>query len=232
MHKGDSTDNSGLKTAGTMEEVSGSPLFFNYHEFVVTKYQAIGEDVLKEHDIEDALCITHFPNIYYPEGSLEFKSTRIVRFPRRFDNSVYYPYFSEQLPGDEPAALHTEAKFIPVGIYDGQYFGKSSTSPLSNYLTNDECHKIVSTINNFFREGYSADTGKNALFNILDILTLNMWSIICSLFNFKDPLVELERYVERVNGQSTFKRNGIKLVSPRRSGYLSVCCSNYHLPLL
>lgn len=200
------------------------PLFFNYHEFTVTQYTDL-DGQLREHDEDQALCITHFPNVYEPIDSDLFSKTRIVRIPRRFDNSLDYPCFSNQLPGSEPAALVSydeQFKFLPKGEYDGQIFGLSSVSPLSQYLSSKELSDIVDNVNDYLRRGYMTSSWWNILNNLVDTLTFNLWnSILIRVFD--NPLSELEDYVHKINDSEPFKAKNLKIISPRRSGYLSVC---------
>ena len=138
---------------------AGKPnaLFFNYHEFSITDYADIGQEA-QEHDEDLALCITHFPNTYAPPNSVRFTSTRIVRIPRRFEESLEFPTFSTLLPGHEPAALvaaEGDLSFIPHGYFQNQLFGLSSVSPLSMHLSDEEFQEIVSTINDYLRRGYN-----------------------------------------------------------------------------
>ncbi|AMD20327.1 HDL417Wp [Eremothecium sinecaudum] len=207
-----------------MDEASNSYQYFNCHEFFVTKYQEIGSSTIKEYPENDALCITHFPNIYHAANSKLFDSTRIVRIPRQFDKTVHYPYFSEYLPGNEPAALRStnDSGFNPFGIYDGQLFGKTSLSPLSNYLTAEQFREIVSEINEYLREGYQVHPYISILHNVADALTFNIWSRLFGLFSSESPLQRLEEYIEQVNERSLFKDNGLRMISLRRSGYLSL----------
>lgn len=218
----DSSDLS--KTAVTLEEVPNSPKFFNYHEYVITKYRSLTDDSIKEHLPEDAICITHFPNIYVPESSPLFTETRIIRIPRRFDTCVDRPFFSTDLPGSEPAAMTSDDSgcFIGKGDYEGQIYGGSSVSPLSNYFTQEQWFKIVSTINSLLSSAYNPLTFRNFASITLDLITLNLWSLIESKL-LTDPLQKLEDYVTTLNKTELFKTQNISIISPRKSSYLSVC---------
>lgn len=218
--------NAALKDAHK-EALCQRPMFFNYHEFTESYYADIGTpNELVEHSEEKSLCITHFPNVYVSKNSQEFETTRIVRIPRRFESSVEYPCFSTSLPGLEPAALVNDLdgkNFVPHGIYDnGQLFGYSSVSPLSQFLTQQEFEDIVSPINELMRKAYKTYTWLNILEFILEIITLGMYHLLCK-YIFHNPLLKVEEHVLYINETTTLQKNGIKIISPRRSGYLSVC---------
>ncbi|SCU84510.1 LAMI_0C07756g1_1 [Lachancea mirantina] len=219
-----STLDSGVSKNQTLANPNNrTALFFNYHEFNVTHYTDLDGEV-KEHTDESALCVTHFPNVYVPVDSAAFLETRVVRIPRRFETTLDYPTFSSQLPGLEPAAIYddySDQEFIPHGRYETQLFGTSSTSPLSNYLTQDQFRDIVETVNEFTRKAYEPLSWQNILNNTLDYLTFNLWNNVISKL-FVSPLQELETYVERLNNSDLLRQHSVKLISPRRSAYLSV----------
>ncbi|QLQ80861.1 hypothetical protein HG537_0E02160 [Torulaspora globosa] len=211
-------------TAG--QPVQG-PLFFNYHEFAETFYIDIQSDgQFHEHDEDHCIYMTHFPNIYVPQDSQEFNTTRIVRIPRRFDTTLETLCFSTCLPGTEPAAFinpEDAQRFVARGIYDnGQLFGRSSTSPLSQYLSQYEFEQIITPINEILSQTTATFTWYNLIDLLLDILTLGVWHLI-SRYLVADPLLRLETYVAEVNELPLLRDNKIKIISPRRSGYLSVC---------
>ncbi|SCU97340.1 LAME_0F19350g1_1 [Lachancea meyersii CBS 8951] len=208
-------------------EVSASKqaLFFNYHEFSVTRYIDIGDTQETEHTDDQALCITHFPNVYCALGSLQFRETRLVRIPRRFEFHVDIPEFSTQLPGQEPAALvnsATNKRFVARGIYQGQVYGLSSVSPLSGHLSDAEFQEIVETVNAFLRQAYTCTSKQNFVNAVLDTLTFHLWNVM-AIRMFKSPLLALEDYVRVLNASPWFYERKLRLISPRRSGYLSVC---------
>ncbi|SCU86853.1 LADA_0E00650g1_1 [Lachancea dasiensis] len=205
---------------------SKAPLFFNYHEFSVTRYFDLETQLMSDHPQDLALCITHFPNVYTAMDSQQYFETRLVRIPRRFDVHVDVPSFSTQLPGQEPAALvgsHGGDRFVPRGVYQNQAFGLWSVSPLSNYMTSAEFREVVDTVNNYLLRAYSTDSWWNLASAILDTLTFHMWNSI-AIRVFRSPLQDLENYVETLNESASFKEKKLRLISPRRSGYLSVCC--------
>lgn len=202
------------------------PLFFNYHEFAENFYAEVeSPHDPKEHDGDHNICVTHFPNVFVPKDSAEFHSTRIVRIPRRFDVTLNAPYFSNCLPGWEPAALNSEEEgktFQARGIYDNdQLYGYSSVSPLSWYLSQSEFAKIVTPINEILGRSYGIYTWHNIVNLVLDVLTIGCWYVISRHF-FDDPTQQLERYISQVNNSPALKNHNIKIISPRRSGYLSV----------
>ncbi|KAM3165295.1 Ras modification protein ERF4 [Lachancea thermotolerans] len=198
-------------------------LFFNYHEFSVTDYAEIGKEC-SEHEEEFALCITHFPNTYAPLDSIRFKQTRIVRIPRRYEDNLDWPVFCTLLPGHEPAALVNQdgsLQFVPYGFYENQIYGLSSVSPLSSYLSPEEFKDIVETVNMYLRQGYDPNTWRNIISATFDVLTFNLWN--CLMIRVaSSPLLKLENYVEALNKSKLFKNKNIRLISPRRSGFLSL----------
>lgn len=231
----DTADSSDLsKAAITVEDssVAQQPKFFNYHEYVVTNYRALEEQEAREHGPEYPICVTHFPNIYVPESSEEFKTTRVVRIPRRFESSTEFPSFSTDLPGFEPAALPDphNRHFVPVGEYQGQLFGDSSVSPLANYISQEEWASIISDINGLLAAAYNPVQFRNFANVVLDYFTLNFWSIVAP-YILKHPLQKLEDYVAELNHSDMCKSKGIKIVSPRENSYLSVCIKQKKLQL-
>ncbi|CEP64701.1 Shr5p LALA0_S13e01024g [Lachancea lanzarotensis] len=200
-------------------------LFFNYHEFSVTRYADLGEDQETEHQDDQALCITHFPNVHCALGSVRFQETRLVRIPRRFETTVDVPAFSTQLPGQEPAALVDNAdnvNFVPRGVYQGQIYGMSSVSPLSGLMTDAEFQEVVETVNGYLVKAYTSTAGWNLFNSFMDIFTFQLWSNVAVKI-FQSPLVALENYVYELNTSPKFQERKLQLISPRKSGYLSVC---------
>ncbi|SCV05149.1 LANO_0H01134g1_1 [Lachancea nothofagi CBS 11611] len=212
-------------------EVSDSKkaLFFNYHEFCVTSYSELGTSLVCDHSDDEALCITHFPNVYVPIESVSFKETRLVRIPRRFESYVDIPNFSTQLPGKEPAALvkhTTNGKFVAKGIYQGQAFGMASVSPLSDYLSDSEFKKIIETINEYLYNGFHHASRMDSVNAVLDTLTFQIWNSLL-IRATKSPLLELEEYVQALNKSAAFQDKNLRLISPKRSGFLSVCYQKF-----
>ena len=213
--------------------------FFNYHEYSETYYADLDTPgKFKGHTEAESLVITHFPNIHAPINSVRFNDTRIVRIPRRFDTSVSYPCFSNVLPGSEPAAITNTVdglQFVPRGLCrDGQVYGFSSVSPLSRYFTNEEFKPIIDHINGILETMYTVPNNwANYRDIILGFITLGLWYILFSSSSFlksvgtrlggdESRLNELESYIESLNRSEKFRRNGIRIVSPRRSGFLSL----------
>ncbi|CCF57150.1 hypothetical protein KAFR_0C01570 [Kazachstania africana CBS 2517] len=207
-----------------------APVFFNYHEFSETYYADIDNlDEMREHDEDHGIVITHFPNVYSPRYSDRYARTRIVRVPRRFEESLSYPCFSTVLPGSEPAAISSnldKASFIPRGYYDGQFFGYSSVSPLSSHLSSEDFEEIVSHINLLSAKSYSVYTWYNFLDMFLGFLTLGIWTQFFS-YACDASFLEVERYIEEVNNSMKFKQNDIRIISPKKSAYLSL---DFELP--
>ncbi|CAI5013230.1 BEM_HP_G0022420.mRNA.1.CDS.1 [Saccharomyces cerevisiae] len=211
-------------------------LFFNYHEFSYSFYEDLGSEDAKptEHDEDHKLCITHFPNVYAARGSAEFQVTRVVRVPRRFDESrsnLETPQFSTQLPGSEPAAIVGDdgTSFVRCGRYDigDHVFGCSSVSPLSEYLSAAELAEVVHRVNGFLlREEGEVFGWRNLSGLLLDMLTGGLWSwVLGPLLSrpvFQESLA-LEQYVAQLNSPGgLLHERGVRLVLPRRSGCLSL----------
>lgn len=203
------------------------PLFFNYHEFSERYYADVhSPSVPREHDLDYSICITHFPNVHTPEDSQLFHDTRIVRIPRRFDDCLDYPSFSTQLPGSEPAAIGCPAdgdRFVARGVYDdGQVFGYSSVSPLSLYLSADEFQAITSRVNALLSRSYCRGTAYNILHLLADWVIFSPFLAWLIKPVWRDPALELENYVQEVNESELFRNKRIQIISPRRTGYLSL----------
>lgn len=216
-------------------------LFFNYHEFSETYYADMNNPALpQEHDKSEALIITHFPNVYTPQNTPLFKETRIVRVPRRFEESVRYPNFSELLPGLEPAAIvgddnastgksPSQHTFIARGVYDdGQVFGTTSTSPLSLYFTPEQFRDIVHEINILLEEEYQVFSWWNITDIIFTIVTLGMWiwfSDILQTVRASPPSMhrrKLDLHIEQLNESPLLASQRVQVMHPSRSGYLSL----------
>lgn len=217
-----STDEKGLKKQ--------KPVFFNYHEFSETYYADISDpEHQREHDENSGLCITHFMNVYAAPESARFNETRLVRVPRRFDiGNKWHPMFSDLLPGHEPGAMVNQEdgyEFVPRGVTrDGQLYGFSSVSPLSLYLTQEQFSEIVTRINNYLMATYSTFGLYNLINLVLELLTLGLWSYVSKYVNtaLRDPITELDSYVQELNDSPLFTKNGITLINPRESGFLSL----------
>ncbi|ODQ77184.1 hypothetical protein BABINDRAFT_101778 [Babjeviella inositovora NRRL Y-12698] len=207
----------------------GAPgfLFYNYHEYATSFYATKAERALMR---SKALIVTHFPNGYVPLGSEKFVSTRVVRIPRVYPvTGETFPQFLTLLPGSEEAALLDPADlklgakgvvpFTVRGEYQGQLFGYSSVSPLSNHLLAKAFTEIVQEINQYFRKGYNGFAGQNVLHNVLDLITMGVSSLFTK-GNLKMVLAEMEKYVETTNER--LRPLGVEIMSPRRSGYLSL----------
>lgn len=221
---------------------SDNALFFNYHEFSFSFYDDLGSEdgMPKEHDEDHKLCVTHFPNVYAPRGSAEFQMTRVVRVPRRFDesrDSLETPQFSTQLPGSEPAAIVGDNSggsggsggFVRCGRYDtgGHVFGCSSVSPLSEHLNAAELAEVVGRVNEHLRRvEYAVYGWRNLGGVLLDALTGGLWSWAPGPL-LRGPVFQeslaLEQYVAQLNSPGgLLHERGVSLVLPRRSGCLSL----------
>lgn len=232
-------------------------LFFNYHEFSETFYADLGAPgAPREHPETEALVITHFPNVHAPRGSQLYRTTRVVRVPRRFDVSMHYPNFSEQLPGLEPAAIVAEDKgdsnddsrsmmsfadalaagqhaggagkarlprFIPRGVHDGQVFGCTSASPLSNMLTPEQFQQIVHEVNVHLEREFRALSWRNWAGILLSVLTFGLWPWVAKHLRGAAPGQSgLDACIERCNASPLFMQQHLVLLHPRDSAYLSL----------
>lgn len=227
----------------------GGALFFNYHEFSETYYADLETPGLsREHTEEEALVITHFPNVHAPRDSQLYRTTRVVRIPRRFDVSVAYPNFSEQLPGLEPAAIVAEGKqadeeasdgsavdfvdilaagpsrrsspkFVPRGIFDGQVFGCSSASPLSNVMTPEQFQEIVHEVNVHLEREFRALTWRNFATILLSVLTFGLWPWLAKRHGSCGALAAC---IDRHNASPLFMQQHLVLLHPQESAFLSL----------
>lgn len=220
-------------------------LFFNYHEHQIHRYRIPTEPQDDFH--EQSIIVTHFPNPYTRPDTLETHSTRIVRVPRVFNSrGARYPEFSIQLPGEEDAAIKDDDngsyhQFLPKAEYNRQWYGSSSVSPLSLYLSDVEFREIVQGVNKLSKTAYESWSILNVVELVLDIFTLWLFMDLvmpiskhvgkgCFVSYFYDVLTSrqnlqrLEDYVEEVNSKLTAR--GVRIISPRRSGYLSVSFAN------
>mgnify|MGYP003362599603 FL=1 len=194
--------------------MDSSPKFFNYHEY----------RQFNRSDPSRPIIVTHFPNVYPTDATdldIPKSMTRIIRIPRLM--SVDYPQFSTDFPGCEDAAIKStkgneRCIFKPEFQYEGQWFGTTSTSPLTLYLPEDEYKEIVSKINELLRVQY-ASSSFWVVYIILDILTFGLLS--CFRFG-KHPAITLEKYVQDVNRRFKEEQRYCRIISPRLSGYLSL----------
>lgn len=201
--------------------------FFNYHEFAELYYSDIVPTVdFKRHYEDKPIFVTHFLNVYEPEGSEEYLNTRIVRVPRRFEGKLDCPIFSNVLPGSEPAALVNDSddlKFVPNGIFDDSYqlYGYTSMSPLSTYLTQEQFQKIVDGLNEVCEISFAISSTYNLLDLFLEVITLTTWRWIAE-YVYPNPYNKIDQYVERINESPLFNEQRIKLIPPKKSGFLSL----------
>ncbi|ANB11856.1 Shr5p [Sugiyamaella lignohabitans] len=216
-----------------MTEEGDSCSFFNCHEYVVqTSINSVqGRDVLlggsdlpssemTAGSTGDSTVIesmlTDFPNPYVPHNSTAFKQTRIVRIPRIFDTQSYddqnsCPQFSEYFPGTEPGAL------TPTFDENGVSHGLSSKSPLESYLTHQEFQTIIKGINERLLRAYYPWTWRNVIGNILSFFTLYMSDYFIKP-QIDIDLAGIELFIKTTNESL----NDIKIMSLKRSGYLSL----------
>lgn len=205
-------------------------LFFNYHEISIDDYELIpGSTVPKK-----PLIITHFPNPYNTETN-----TRIVRIPRTYTSSKddAIPVFCNVLPGYEelliiePISANSvlekgeDKKFLIRGSINNQFYGFSSVSPLSNHLTPTELAAIINRINELLEESYGLLQFWFIIWTILDFLLISIPSLVqldkLPMWD-KGRYNAVERYIEELNSQGICHERNIKIISPRKSGFLSL----------
>ncbi|CAK7896825.1 ras modification protein ERF4 [[Candida] anglica] len=213
-------------------EESEEPLqFFNYHEFLIPNYEKLTSSNTPTNN-DKSLLASHFPNNHSTVTSSTYKDTRIVRVPRVYETlhmSDLIPQFSTYVLGKEPAALTlatVEAKTYSMGgSFDDNYFGETSLTPLIPDLISEQKYiEIVERINLYLLNAFNPYNIYNAIEGLLDIMTGTLYSRIFNNYvresHCKRNLMELESYVNNTNMQ--LEPQGIKIISPRRSGYLSL----------
>lgn len=202
-------------------------IFFNYHEFLEVPTTSSGCALSTA-----KLVINHFPNIYADSLSLSYKNTRILRIPRCYYSRKYsdlIPQFSEYFPGQEPGAIHDPHPQInELGLYDDNYFGRSSRIPILNGLLNEnELKDIVITVNELLYQAFNPFSTITLFENILEIFTGGLFSQVSNLIGIKSftkrRLDKLETFINDTNKSFETREIDLKIISPRYSGYLSVC---------
>lgn len=203
-------------------------LFFNYHEYLVADYKS--SLTRTSGTSETSLVINHFPNVYAAPDSATYHNTRIVRIPRIYDTLKHpdlIPQFSVYVPGTEPAAITSQGlSFDPVGTFSGARFGTTSATPLvPTVVGTEQFITIVNTVNHYIYDALDPFNFYNFLENVLEFLSAGAYSRIYNKFvsvsYSKNKLHQLEEYVEEVNS-TILKHTLCKIISPRKSGYLSV----------
>lgn len=196
-------------------------VFFNYHEYLVP-----GSD-------DTSLVINHFPNIHTDLSSSTFKETRIIRIPRVYHTVQFpdlIPQFSCYYPGSEPGAITLTQ--LMSGSFDDNSFNESSSIPsLESIILRSEFENIVSLVNESLAVAFNPMSKRMLLENLLDLLS---GGLFLSLLNFlgiysftKRKLMELESQIDSINQINEKKGVDFKIISPRVTGYLSVCMKNY-----
>ena len=211
------------KTDSTVnpDQSSQELVFFNYHEYLVP-----GSD-------DTSLVINHFPNIHTDLSSSTFKETRIIRIPRVYHTVQFpdlIPQFSCYYPGSEPGAITLTQ--LMSGSFDDNSFNESSSIPsLESIILRSEFENIVSLVNESLAVAFNPMSKRMLLENLLDLLS---GGLFLSLLNFlgiysftKRKLMELESQIDSINQINEKKGVDFKIISPRVTGYLSVCMKNY-----
>lgn len=235
IEKGLTVQDSPSGGAGTLEGGAALPLpflFYNYNEYAISTYVALSEITPSPAEPPTPrlqtlpLIVTHFPNLYIPHGVCPPTPTRIVRIPRVYPFTCEtFPQFLMDLPGQEKGALgltETSAErgcFCPQGIHLNQVFGITSVSPLSTHLTLELFREVVGQVNRHLQEAHNPFSFRNMLDTVMDLFSLGLSTVVLRP-HAKTVLTALDALVERLNVQ--LRVHSVELISPSRSGYLSV----------
>lgn len=216
-------------------------VFFNYHEFLAADYLPLGtsgspssrQTSSTKHSLEERkdvlLVINHFPNPYCVKNDEVYRSTRIVRIPRMFDSVELLdivPQFSTYTPGLEPAALVSEnLEFRPLGAFDGEVFGiSSSTALVPQWVSAEELAEIVAKVNQLLRAATLPE--HNWLDNCLEFATGTLYSRIFLKYfresHMKRAMREADAYTEEVNTKLAQRNKYLRMIPISRSGTLSL----------
>lgn len=203
--------------------------FYNYHEYVLASAPEQLEQLGYTVDTPDGdgsdgatqpVLLTHFENPYTlhpapsatPDGSTTPSATRIVRIPREFERfGDLVPQFSTAWPGTEPGAL----------VPSNENNQLSSATPLGIFLSPEELAPVVATINLFLREALSPYSVRNVVEALASAVTCWTLELVWEPYT-KRRLGDMERYVEQVNEEWAAAGKRVRIVSPLRSGYLSL----------
>lgn len=194
-------------------------VFFNYHEFLALQPRA------------PSLVINHFPNYHVSEQSETFHTTRIVRIPRCYTRpySDIVPQFSTTYPGNEAGAIkNEEGEDHTLGTFEGHTFGVTSqVATLSNIISEEELRVILDKINLYLVQAYNPYSWQTAIESMIDVFCGGIFIQILNLLGIhthtKRIVNKLEQYTLQLNKQFESKGRDLKIISPRRTGYLSVC---------
>lgn len=202
--------------------------FYNYHEYVLANHAdqlaQLGYTVGSSQSPTPVL-LTHFDNPYIT--STEDNSTttaarersRIVRIPREFEQyGDLVPQFSRFFPGTEPGALHGDGNEGEEGD------GLTSTSPLRIYISAEDLAPVVAMINLYLKQALSPYSWRNGLDFVANMCSCWMLEQVVPGWEpySKRRLKELELYVRSINEEWASQGRKVKIVSPLRTGYLSL----------
>ena len=199
-------------------------IYFNYNEYVAIGTKGMGNDE------EISLVINHFPNIYEDIKSSIYKQTRIIRIPRIYDTLDYpdlIPQFSKFYPGDESSAI-TSDEYISGEYDDGEIFNESSKiQGLEDIISKEKLEKIVDHVNLMLQLAFNPYNKWTLLENVLELLTGGLFLQILNLIGIysytRRKVQQLEDYIDGINQENLKKNIDYKVISPRVSGYLTVC---------
>lgn len=192
-------------------------VFFNYHEYLVP-----GSD-------DTSLVINHFPNTHTVLSSSSFNETRIIRIPRVYHTVQFpdlIPQFSSYYPGTEPGAITLTQS--TSGSFEGNNFNESSSIPsLEGIILKNEFENIVNLVNESLVVAFNPMSKRILLENLLDLLSGGLFVGLLNLLGIysftKRKLIDLENQINSINQINEKKGVDFKIISPRVTGYLSVC---------
>ncbi|KAK9240221.1 Golgin subfamily A member 7/ERF4 family-domain-containing protein [Lipomyces kononenkoae] len=138
--------------------------------------------------------VTHVGNPHVLVDSACRACTRIVRIHRdyMYPRESNVPAFSPQFPG----------------------------YPLSVFMTETEFLDLVHEINDQLDQAFYPLSMGNVLDGCIGVLTCWLWECVVTSYHIRKTS-ELESFIERLN-EEVYKARGIKVISPRRTGYLSL----------
>lgn len=212
----------------TEEQEPNKLIYFNYNEYVASGTKGMEDGQIEEHN-EISLVVNHFPNVYEDISSASYRQTRIVRIPRIYDTLDFpdlIPQFSKFYPGSESGAITLNE--FSIGEFDEEIFNEtSSVQQLETIISKEELETIVEHVNTMLAIAFNPYNQWTLMENILEFLTGGLLLQILNLFGIysftRRKVQQLEEYIEDVNGKNQEKNIDYRIISPRVSGYLSVC---------
>ncbi|KAK9369736.1 Golgin subfamily A member 7/ERF4 family-domain-containing protein [Lipomyces kononenkoae] len=138
--------------------------------------------------------LTHVGNPHVPADSTCRSCTRIVRIHRDYvyPREINIPAFSPVFPG----------------------------YPLSVFMTESEFLDLVHEVNDQLDQAFCPMSVGNVLDGCIGVVTCWLWEYVFTSYHIRKAS-ELESFIERLN-EDVYKARGMKVISPRRTGYLSL----------